>query len=67
MELLFREVNMDSVLLGLKVTSELSAHFKMVLRSLLRLCPAWSRKCTMVNKLVLCANNGIEYPMSLTI
>ena len=39
-EFLFREINVDSVLLGLKVTSQLFAHIEMTLRSLFRSCPA---------------------------
>ena len=34
-EFLFREINIDNVLLGLKVTSQLFAHIEMTLRSLL--------------------------------
>ena len=39
-EFLFREINIDNVLLGLKVTSQLFAHIEMALRSLFRSCPA---------------------------
>ena len=39
-EFLFREINIDNVLLGLKVTSQLFVHIEMVLRSLFRSCPA---------------------------
>ena len=39
-EFLFREINIDNVLLGLKVTSQLFAHIEMTLRSLFRSCPA---------------------------
>ena len=35
-EFLFREINIDNVLLGLKVTSQLFAHIEMALRSLFR-------------------------------
>ena len=38
-EFLFREINIDNVLLGLKVTSQLFAHIEMALRSLFRSCP----------------------------
>ena len=36
----FLEINVDNVLLGLKVTSQLPAYLEMVLRSLLRRFPA---------------------------
>ena len=39
-EFLFREINIDNVLLGLKVISQLFAHSEMTLRSLFRSCPA---------------------------
>ena len=39
-EFLFREINIDNILLGLKVTSQLFVHIEMVLRSLFRSCPA---------------------------
>ena len=39
-EFLFREINIDNVLLGLKVTSKLFVHIEMALRSLFRKCPA---------------------------
>ena len=35
---LFREINIDNVFLGLKVTSQLFAHIEMALRSLFRSC-----------------------------
>ena len=45
-KILFREI--DRVLLWLKVTSQLSAHFEMVLISTFRLCPAWSGQSTRI-------------------
>ena len=39
-EFLFQEINIDNVLLGLKVTSQLFAHVEMALRSMFRSCPA---------------------------
>ena len=38
-EFLFREINIDNVLLGLNVTSQLFAHIEMALRSLFTSCP----------------------------
>ena len=39
-EFLFREINIDNGLFGLKVTSQLVALIEMALRSLFRSCPA---------------------------
>ena len=62
-EFRFQEIKIDNVLLGLKVTSQLSAHFEMALRSLFRSCPAWSGQSTTIHKLVSFTNSRIEHQM----
>ena len=64
-EILFQEINIDNVFLGLNVTSQLFAYLEMVLGSLFRSCPALSGKSTTIYKQVSSTNNRTEHPMCL--
>ena len=64
--LVLRQIRSDSVLFGLKDTSQVSAQFEFLLRSAFRHSAAVSGSSTMINRLVSSANSLMFAPISLT-